>query len=165
MHFSTSIVPAKKRPVFSHCERPKVKRVNIHDSQPAAYQAMFGLEKYLGTVDLPARLVELVRTMASQINGCAYCIQLHSTAARKHGETVERLLALAAWKESPLFSAEECAAFALTDEITRLSANGVSDEVYGALHEHFSDDQKAQLIMLIAIINAWNRIAVSTHVQ
>ena len=140
-------------------------RVDIHKSQPMAYQAMFGLEKYLETIDLPVRLIELVRTRASQINGCAYCIQMHSKAAQKQGETVERLLALAAWKESPLFSNEERTAFALTEEITRLSVNGVSDDVYDALNRHFSDDQKAQMIMLITIINAWNRIAVSTHAQ
>lgn len=142
-----------------------MQRVNIHKSQPTAYQAMFGLEKFLETIDLPVQLIELIRIRASQINGCAYCIQMHSKAALKHGETVERLLALAAWKESPLFSSEERTAFALTEEITLLSVNGVSDEVYDALHQHFSDDQKAQLIMLITIINAWNRVAVSTHVQ
>lgn len=140
-------------------------RVNIHERQPMAYQAMFGVEKYLENIDLPGRLIELVRTRASQINGCAYCIQMHSKAAQRHGETIDRLLALTAWKESPLFSADERAAFALTEEITLLSKNGVSDDVYDALHQHFTDDQKAQLIMLITVINAWNRIAVSTHAQ
>jgi len=142
-----------------------MKRVNIHDNQPMAYEAMFGLEKYLETIDLPALLIELVRIRASQINGCAYCIQMHSTAAQKHGESVERLLALSAWKESPLFTEQERAVFALTEQITLLPAGGVSDVVYEALEPHFPDNQKAQLIMVITIINAWNRIAVSTHVQ
>ena len=142
-----------------------MKRVNIHETQPAAYQAMFGLEQYLETIDLPPRLIELVRTRASQINGCAFCIQMHSKAAQKQGESAERLLALAAWQHSPLFSEAERAAFALTEEMTRLPAGGVSDAVYGALAPHFSDTQTAQLIMLVTTINAWNRIAVSTRVQ
>jgi len=142
-----------------------MERVNIFKSQPTAYEAMLGLEKYLETIDLPVQLIELIKTRASQINGCSYCIQLHSKTAQEHGETVDRLLALAAWKESPLFTAEERAAFALTDEITHLPVHGVSDEVYTALGPHFPDDKKAQLIMVIAIINTWNRIAVSTHVQ
>lgn len=146
-------------------ERSEMKRVNIHENQPAAYQAMFGLEKYLETTDLSPLLIELVRVRASQINGCAYCIQLHSQAARKHGETAERLLALAAWRHSPLFNRSERAALALTEEVTLISANGVSDAVYDALGEHFTEEQKAQLIVLIATINSWNRFAVSTLVQ
>lgn len=142
-----------------------MKRVNIHENQPAAYQAMFGLEKYLETTGLSPLLIELVRVRASQINGCAYCIQLHSQAAQKHGETAERLLALAAWKHSPLFDGPERAALALTEEVTLISANGVSDAVYHALEEHFTEEQKAQLIVLIATINSWNRFAVSTLVQ
>ena len=142
-----------------------MKRVNIYQNQPMAYEAMFGLEKYLKTIVLPAQLIEMVKIRASQINGCAYCIQMHSTAAQKEGETVERLMALAAWRESPLFSEMERVTFALTEEITQLSNNGVSDGVYNALDQFFTEDQKAQLIILITVINAWNRIAISTHTQ
>ncbi len=140
-------------------------RVNVQERAPAAYAAMFGLERYLQTVDLPQRLVELLRIRTSQINGCAYCIALHSQAARKAGEGDDRLLALAAWRESPLFEDEERAALALADAATLLSGQGVSDRVYDALAVHFSDEQTAQLVMVIAVTNAWNRIAVTTHAR
>lgn len=140
-------------------------RVKIHSAEPLAYNAMLGLEKYLGSVDLPGPLLELVRLRASQINGCAYCVQLHSMAALEHDETQARLFAVSAWQESPLFSDKERAALALTDEVTRISRHGVSDGVYSSVQEHFSETQVAQLIMAIATVNAWNRIAVATHAQ
>ncbi len=140
-------------------------RVAIHNIQPAAYQAMFGLEKYLETVDLSGQLLELIKTRASQINGCAYCIQMHSKAAQKQNETIDRLFALPAWKESDLFTDEERSALALTEEVTLISRHGVSDAVYRDIEKHFNEVQTAQLIMAITIINAWNRIAVTTHAQ
>jgi len=142
-----------------------MKRVNIQSVQPDAYQAMFGLEKYLETIDLPNDLVELIRTRASQINGCAFCIQMHTQSALKTGETSERLFALSAWEESSMFKDSERSALALTEEVTLISEHGVSDKVYSELQNHFGEEQIAQLIMAIAIINAWNRIAVSTHAQ
>ena len=138
-------------------------RVNIRNTQPKAYDAMFCLEGYLGSIDLPAALIEVVKIRASQINGCAFCIQMHSDAALKAGETNKRLFALPAWKESALFSDEERAVLALTEEITLISKHGVSDQVYTSLQKYFKEEQIAQLIMLITVINAWNRIAISTH--
>lgn len=140
-------------------------RVNMYTNQPKAYEAMFGLEKYLGTVDLPDVLKELVKLRASIINGCAYCIQIHSSAALELGENNNRLLALASWEHTPLFSDEERSALLLTDEVTLISQQGVSDKVYENLQKYFSEEQIAQLIMLITVINAWNRIAISTHTQ
>ncbi|KLN61691.1 hypothetical protein WH96_04995 [Kiloniella spongiae] len=140
-------------------------RVNIHKIQPAAYDAMFGLEKYLGTTDLGTSLPELIKTRASQINGCAYCIQMHTKAALENGEKAERLFALSAWKESPLFSEQERAVLALTEEMTLITNHGVSDEVYNRVQEHFTEEQIAQIMMVIATINAWNRLAVATHTQ
>ncbi|MFD2205108.1 carboxymuconolactone decarboxylase family protein [Kiloniella antarctica] len=140
-------------------------RIKIHELQPAAYEAMFGLEKYLGTTDLPGQLVEMIKTRASQINGCAYCIQMHSKAAQKLNETTERLLALSGWKESPLFTAQERSVLALTEEVTRISNHGVSDVVYEEVSKHFTEVQMAQLIMVITGINAWNRIAIATQAQ
>lgn len=140
-------------------------RVKIHDVQPKAYEAMFGLEKYLEAAELPRHLTELIRLRASQINGCAYCIQLHSQAALKLGESNERLFAVAGWKESHLFTDKERAAFALTDEVTQIAGRGVSDAVYDRLSEYFSEAQVAQLIMTLVTINAWNRIAVTTQVR
>ncbi|WP_085905632.1 carboxymuconolactone decarboxylase family protein [Kiloniella majae] len=140
-------------------------RVNIHKIQPAAYDAMFGLEKYLGTTDIGPQLAELIKTRVSQINGCAYCIQMHTKIALDNGETAERLFALSAWKESPLFSEKERAVLALTEEVTLISEHGVSDRVYNRVGEHFSDEQIAQIIMAITTINAWNRIAIAIQMQ
>lgn len=140
-------------------------RVEIHTVQPTAYKGMGELEAYMGTVDLPIILVELAKIRASQINGCAYCIQMHSQAALKSGETHQRLFALSAWKESPLFTNKERCVLALVEEVTLIFEKGVSDTVYTDLQDHFNDEQVAQLIMVVTIINAWNRIAIATHVQ
>lgn len=140
-------------------------RVKIDKVQPAAYEAMFGLEKYLGTIDLGTSLPELIKTRASQINGCAYCIQMHTKAAQENGETTERLFALSAWRESPLFTEKERAVLALTEEVTLISDHGVSDRVYSRVSEHFNEEQIAQIIMAITTINAWNRIAIAIQIQ
>ena len=140
-------------------------RVKIDKVQPAAYEAMFGLEKYLGTTDLGTSLPELIKTRASQINGCAYCIQMHTKAAQENGETTERLFALSAWRESPLFTEKERAVLALTEEVTLISDHGVSDQVYSRVSEHFNEEQIAQIIMAITTINAWNRIAIAIQIQ
>ncbi|WP_417454694.1 carboxymuconolactone decarboxylase family protein [Kiloniella sp.] len=140
-------------------------RVKIDKVQPAAYEAMFGLEKYLGTIDLGTSLPELIKTRASQINGCAYCIQMHTKAAQENGETTERLFALSAWRESPLFTEKERAVLALTEEVTLISDHGVSDRVYSRISEHFNEEQIAQIIMAITTINAWNRIAIAIQIQ
>jgi len=138
-------------------------RINIKDLEPDAYKAMLGLEKYLSSTAIPPILKELVKIRTSQINGCAYCIQIHATDARKIGETEQRIYALSAWKESPLFSGDEKAALAMTDEITLISVNGLSEQTFDRAQKVFGDALTAQLIMLINTINAWNRIAVSTH--
>ena len=137
-------------------------RIDISQLEPNAYQPMFGLEGYLGETDLSPSIKELIKLKASMINKCAYCIQMHSEQARKNGETEQRIYALAAWQESPLFSAEESAVLALTEEVTLISAAGVSDKTYHACIEHFGEQQVAQLIMQIVTINAWNRIALAT---
>ncbi len=137
-------------------------RIDISQLEPKAYKPMFGLEGYLGETDLSPSIKELVKLKASMINKCAYCIQMHSEQARKNGETEQRIYALAAWQESPLFSAEERAVLALTEEVTNISASGVSDETYQGCIEHFGEQQVAQLIMQIVTINAWNRIALAT---
>ncbi|WEM44195.1 carboxymuconolactone decarboxylase family protein (plasmid) [Photobacterium sp. DA100] len=140
-------------------------RVNIYVAQPEAYKAMFGLESYIKECNLSPVLEELIRVRTSQINGCAYCIQMHTTAALEQGETQERLFSLPAWKESPLFTSEERAVLALTEEITHISKYGVSDTTYKQLAKYFEEVQIAQLIMLVSVMNTWNRIAVATKVQ
>jgi AhpD family alkylhydroperoxidase len=135
-------------------------RINIQKVDPAAYQAMFALEKYLSTSKIDPILLELIKMRASQINGCAYCLNMHSADARKIGETEQRLYLLSAWTETSLFSDKEKAVLALTEEVTRIS-NHVSDGTYNKAASMFEEQELAQLIMAIVTINAWNRIAIT----
>lgn len=132
---------------------------------PEAYKAMAGLERAIRHSGLPKPLIELVKLRASQINGCAYCVDLHSTDARKGGESDERLFQVAVWEESPAFNDQERAALALTESATRLSEGGdrVPDAVWEQAARHFSQDDLAALVVAIATINAWNRIGVATR--
>lgn len=125
------------------------------------YRAMAAFDR---SIELDPSLRELVKIRASQINGCAYCIDMHTRAARKAGESEQRLYALAAWRESPLFSARERAALELTDTITRIADQGVPDTVYARAASQFAADELAQLILAIVAINAWNRVAVSSGI-
>jgi len=140
-------------------------RININELEPKAYTAMFGLEGYLGEIELESTLKELIKIRASQVNGCAFCINMHTEQARKQGETEQRIYALSAWRESSLFSDEERAVLGLTDAITRIADNGVPDAIYTAAEEALGSNQLAQCIMQIATINAWNRMAVSTNMK
>ena len=140
-------------------------RISIGDLEPLAIEAMRGLGKYLDSVNLNVSLCELIKIRASQINGCAYCIQLHSEEARTQGETEQRIYALSAWKESPLFTSEERAILALTEEVTMISDHGLSKEVYDRSLQLFGDHGLAQYIVQIITVNAWNRIALSTRMR
>ena len=140
-------------------------RISISDLEPHAIAAMRGLEKYLGSVGLNASLCELIKIRASQINGCAYCIQLHTEKARAQGETEQRIYALSAWRESPLFTEEERAVLSITDEVTLISDHGLSKEVYDKGLEFLGENGLAQCIVQIITINAWNRIALSTKMR
>lgn len=137
-------------------------RVNIQKIQPKAYAAIFGLESYLATSTLPASLQELVRLRASQINGCNFCKDMHRIAAKKRGETDERLAALANWTASDLFEDKERATLGFTEALTALSEQGLDDEIYRKASEFLNAEEIAQLIILIATINVWNRIGVAT---
>lgn len=139
------------------------KRINIKDLEPKAFSAMLGMEAYIRSTSLPPLLLELIKVRASVLNGCAYCIDMHSQEALKEGETTRRLFAVAAWTESPLFTEAERAALQLTDEVTLVSDGGVSDETYDAVIKHFGENGTAQIIMQIIIINSWNRIAISVN--
>ena len=138
-------------------------RVNIHATEPDAIKSVFALEKYINTSGLPNSLIHLIKVRVSQINGCAFCINMHSREAQKDGESTKRLLLLAAWREAPLFSDEEQAILQLTEEITLIHQGGVSDKTYAQVKQHFTDKQIAQIIMVISTINVWNRVAISTH--
>lgn len=140
-------------------------RMNLAALQPEAYKAMLGLEKYLQTVDISPILKELIKLRTSQINGCAFCLDMHSKDAIKLGETPQRIFVLNAWRETNLFSEEEKAAIMMTEEITMIQNQGLSESNYQNALKYFSEIQIAQIIMAIVTINAWNRIAISTHME
>lgn len=142
------------------------KRINISTSEPQGYKAMLGLEGYLSKIDISKTLKELVKIRASQINNCAYCISMHTKDAIKNGERPERIFILSAWREATkFFTEEEQAILAMTEEITLIHQHGLTEETYNKAAQFFTENQIAQIIMLIVTINGWNRIAVSTHLQ
>ena len=139
------------------------KRIIIKDLEPKAFSAMLGMETYIRSTSLPKLLLELIKVRASGLNGCAYCIDMHTQEALKEGETTRRLFAVSAWKESPLFTEAERAVLQLTDEVTLISKGGISDQTYDEVLKHFGENGIAQIIMQIIIINSWNRITISTN--
>jgi AhpD family alkylhydroperoxidase len=138
-------------------------RVNIEQTQPKAYKAMYALEGYLATTQLSNSQKDLIKIRASQINKCAFCINMHTEDALQHGETVQRIFLLSAWNETNLFTEEEKALLAITEEVTLIANHGVSDETYRKAAQYFDETFIAQIIMAVASINAWNRIAISTN--
>ncbi|OCH43061.1 carboxymuconolactone decarboxylase family protein [Aliivibrio fischeri] len=138
-------------------------RIDIAKIQPTALNAMLSIESYLSNVNLSAELKELIKIRASMINRCAYCIQMHVPEAEKAGIESQKLFALAAWKESPLFNVTERAVLALTDEMTLIANDGVSDKSYQEALEVLGEEQLAQAMMQIIMINAWNRFALATQ--
>jgi len=141
-----------------------MKRINIHEVAPEAYQPMIELEKWIASTGFDRKIYELIKMRASQINGCHYCINMHSRDAMKAGETAQRLFLLDAWREcGDMYSPREQAALALTEEMTHISHGGVSDAVYDEAAKQFSPKELATLMMGIVAINGWNRMAISTH--
>lgn len=128
---------------------------------PEALNAMLALEKYVHGSVLERPLYELVKTRASQINGCAFCLDMHTKDARKAGETEQRLYALSAWRETPFYTERERVALAWTEALTLISENDVSDELYENVSKHFSEGERVALTMAIIAINGWNRLAIS----
>lgn len=141
------------------------KRINIKEVSPEAYKAMMALENYIEKANLNPLYKELIKIRSSQINGCAYCIDMHTRDAKKLGESERRIYALSVWHESPLFSEEERTLLSATDEITNLSIKGLSEETYNNLTKYFDPLAIAEIIMIVITINSWNRIAVSTHME
>lgn len=139
-------------------------RISIPKVAPAGYQAVAALERHLrGVVD--ATLLHLLQMRASVVNGCTYCVDMHSREALAEGEDARRLFAVAAWHESPFFDERERAALALTDAVTDLGRYGVPDEVWDAAAKHFSEEELANLVLLVGTINLWNRIAITSRTQ
>ncbi|MCY1394284.1 Alkyl hydroperoxide reductase AhpD [compost metagenome] len=136
------------------------KRIEWAKQAPEAYKAMVGLEMALGKSGLETSLLELIRLRASQINGCAYCVNMHADDARKAGETEARLQTLCVWEETTYFTPRERAALAWVESLTLLSIHHAPQHQYEALLEHFSEAEIANLTLAIATINAWNRFGV-----
>ena len=137
-------------------------RIDIQQLEPDAFKAMFALENYLHNSGLSRTQFYLIKIRASQINGCAFCINMHTTDALKQGETAQRIFLLNAWKETGLFTEEEKIILAITEEVTLISQNGLRDETYRKAEQLFDGNQIAQIIMAVVSINAWNRIVIST---
>lgn len=140
-------------------------RIDPYTAGPDAMKAMLALETYVQNAGLEYALVELVKTRASQINGCAYCIHMHTRDARAAGETEERLYLLDAWRESSLYSARERAALAWTESLTLVSQTHAPDPDYEAAMHHFSEKELVDLTLLVCAINSWNRIAIGFRSQ
>jgi AhpD family alkylhydroperoxidase len=142
-------------------------RLDFESHAPEVYKALLRVDRaareQLERVGFDSRLSELVRVRASQLNGCAYCIDMHTKDARRVGETEQRLYALTAWRDTPFFTERERAALAFTEAVTLMNGDHVPDEAYRAVSEHYDEDEIAALVGLIVAINAWNAIGVSLH--
>jgi AhpD family alkylhydroperoxidase len=126
-----------------------------------ALHALYGLEQAVRKSGLETKLLELVRMRASQLNGCAYCLDMHSKDARAHGETEQRLYALNAWRETPFYSDRERAALEWTETVTRVGDTHVPDEIHARTREHFTEAELVALTFAVIAINSWNRLAIS----
>ncbi|OOQ61024.1 carboxymuconolactone decarboxylase family protein [Mucilaginibacter pedocola] len=140
-------------------------RLKLNTAEPAAYNAMLGLEKYMAGSILSPKHKELIKIRASQINGCAFCIDMHTRDARKLGETEQRIYALNAWRDTNFFDEQEQAILALTEEVTLIAGKHVSNETYDRAASVLGEKYLAQVLMAIIIINAWNRIGITTELM
>ncbi|RFS82115.1 carboxymuconolactone decarboxylase family protein [Actinomadura spongiicola] len=138
-------------------------RLSVRKSAAEGYKAMLALESFVFASGVPHRTLELVRLRVSQINGCGFCVNMHSRDAKKAGETDERIWSVAAWREAPFYSDEERAALALAEAATRIAdePDGVPDDVWDAAADHYDEKTLAGLVMAIAAMNAWNTINVT----
>lgn len=139
-------------------------RFNMPQVEPEGYKALLAMEKYLQTTKIEPLHKELIKIRASQINGCAFCIDMHTKDARKHGETEQRIYALNAWRETPFFSREERAILALTEEVTLISQH-VSEATYNEAIEVLGEQLTAQVMLAAIAINSWNRIGIATNLM
>jgi len=140
-------------------------RINIAHVSPAAYRAMSGLESYIHSSSIEPQLVHLLKMRASQINGCAYCLDMHSKDARALGETEQRLYGLDAWREAPYYTERERAALAWIEAITLVTQGHVPDEVYDAARKVFNEQELVDLAMVAVAINGWNRLAIAFRAE
>ncbi|HLK27519.1 MAG TPA: carboxymuconolactone decarboxylase family protein [Puia sp.] len=138
------------------------KRISLKHAEPAAYKAMLAFDAYTESIPVSNVHKDLIKIRASQINGCSYCIDMHTKEAREHGEKEQRIYGLSSWRETPFFTDEERAILALTEEVTLIS-NRVSDETYANAAKLLDEKYLSQVLMVILVINSWNRIGVATN--
>ena len=138
-------------------------RIDLMHVNPGVVHAMLGLERQVRQANFDSRLLDLVRMRASQINRCAYCLDMHSKDARAAGETEQRLYSLDAWRETPYYSERERAALEWTEALTRVSETGVPDDVYDRVRAQFSEDELVHLSLAIVAINGWNRLNIAAR--
>jgi AhpD family alkylhydroperoxidase len=136
-------------------------RIDYRTIAPEALQALWAVERYVRASKIEGPLLELVKLRASMINGCAYCVDMHSKDARALGESEQRLYAISVWREAPFFTPRERAALAWTEAVTKVGSDHVPDAVYRLAREHFDERQLVDLTMAIIAINAWNRLAIA----
>jgi AhpD family alkylhydroperoxidase len=136
-------------------------RIDYRQAAPGALGAMFALERYVRESGLEHSLLELVKLRASQINGCAYCVDMHTKDARAAGESEQRLYTVSVWREAPFFSGRERAALAWAEALTLVSEKGVPDELYAEARKYFSERELVDLSLAVVTINGWNRLAIS----
>jgi AhpD family alkylhydroperoxidase len=138
-------------------------RIHYSKVAPGAYHAMLGLEKYLHECGLEEKLLHLIKLRASQINGCAYCLDMHWKDLKAAGETDQRMYSLDAWEECPYYTERERAALAWTDAVTRVADTHVPDEIYQQAKQQFSEKELGDLTLAVAAINAWNRLSIAAR--
>jgi len=140
-------------------------RIDVQRVSPRAIQAMLGLQQYVNSSSIEHTTLELVKMRASQLNGCAYCLDMHSKDARAAGETEQRLYLLDAWRESPFYSDRERAALEWTEALTLVHETHVPDDVYARVREHFTEEELVDLSLAVVAINGWNRLNVAFRVE
>jgi AhpD family alkylhydroperoxidase len=140
-------------------------RIDYKNASPDAFKAMLGLEGYVRGSGLEHSLLELIKTRVSQINGCAFCLDMHTRDARAGGETEQRLYVLPAWRATSLYSARERAALAWAEVVTRISTDDVTDELYAEVRRHFDEKSLVDLTLAIVAINGWNRLAIPFRIE
>jgi AhpD family alkylhydroperoxidase len=138
-------------------------RIKFQGFAPDVMKQVYALNKAVDECGLEKGLLHLVKLRASQINGCSFCVDMHSKEAMRDGDSQRRVFLVSAWKESPLFTDRERAAFAYTDAVTRISEQGVPDALWQATRQHFSEEELVKLTVAIGMINVWNRVSVSFH--
>ena len=139
-------------------------RFDLKQTEPTAYKAMLAFDAYAESIEISTKHKDLIKIRTSQVNGCSYCIDMHTKEAREHGESEQRIYALTEWRQTPFFSEKERAVLALTEEITSINKR-VSDATYDNAAKNLGEKYVAQVLMAVIVMNAWNRVGVALNMQ